>query len=411
MEEPINGFPPIPLKKASGICQHCRWHVEVSIAAKADSWSPCPNPDFPLHFFVLSEPTQIDQDSRRQVRYVWACRGCEAKLEIVYRPPRLELGYFHLLIDSGNLRERYEKARIQDPDRQSLQQQPGIKVLEALSSYLSESLTPTRGDSSVPADNKRFMTSFGNDCDSLLIWLGFVKKNTITENGKTIEPAVWKLPVAPACNPFIESSRNILEDVMEELHAKIRSYPEHEQKTLKHPPPYPTSLNQPLELILECRNYSRVENRLRKADLGSEEYYLGLGAVSDFSDSLIQFCYQQQRLHRPDASSYFFDCLAALAQKRDSEDLTLTATVSVSDGYTSTEEVLQAYRYLGFKPDEVINLHDDQILGSFNSRLDNSSRHQESELREKLKIVGRSRGSENLVSAAENGKLASPSCV
>jgi ubiquitin carboxyl-terminal hydrolase 25/28 len=335
---------------------------------------------------------------------VCSCMGCNAKLEIIYRPPRLEISYFELLIGQENLRDRFEQAVRQDPERQTLQQQPGIKVLEALSSYLRESLQPTRADASVPADNKRFMTSFGNDCDTLLQWLGFSKKDPIIQNGVAIEPALWTLPKAPPRNAFVESSRNILEDVMEELHAKIRQYPNHEQKTLKHPPPYPTPLVQPLESILGCKDYARAESRFRKPDYGVDEYYLGLGAVPDFADSLVHFCFQRQIAHLADTSAYFFDCLSGIAQKRETDELEMAVGMLASEGYVSQEEVLQAYRYLGFRPDETLNISDDQVLGSFNSRLESSPRHQETELREKLLIIARARGSASLVSAADNGK-------
>jgi len=323
---------------------------------------------------------------------------------VVYRPPRLEVAYFDLLINPENLHDRFVRAVRQDPERQTLQEQPGIKVLEALSSYLLESLRPTRADASVPADNKRFMTSFGSDCDTLLQWLGFRKKDAVVQEGLPLEPAIWYLPKAPPCDPFSESSRNILEDVMEELHAKIRQYSSHEQKTLKHPPPYPAPLAKSLEVVLGCKDYPQADSRFRKPDFGVDEFYSGLGAMPDFSDSLLEFCFRQQVANYPQSSAYFFDCLSGIAQKRNTEELSMAVAMLASEGYVTQEEVLQAYRYLGFRADAALTISDDQVLGSFNSRLENSPRHQESDLREKLRIIGRARGSSDLVSAADNGK-------
>jgi ubiquitin carboxyl-terminal hydrolase 25/28 len=300
-----------------------------------------------------------------------------------------------------------------DPDRRSWELQTGIRVLEALSSYLKDALwhqddTPK----TLPAHNKRFMTSFGDDCEVLLLWLGFRKKEIVEENGEIVEHKGWILPQPPPVDPFKDGTRGMLEDACEELWAKIRGHSVREQKEwLKRPLPDPKPLADTLKAMLGTDDYPT--NRLRVSIVSQEQVkqYEGLGALSDFSDGLIKYCFRRQVEYNREASSYYFDCLSGLALKRDNDELNIEIAMLASEGFVTQSEVARAYRYLGYSEEELENLDDGQILGSFNARLESSPRHQESELREQLRIIGNARGSDTLISAAENGESYLPADV
>jgi hypothetical protein len=357
----------------------------------------CPNKTNPLHFFVASAAPVV-HDSGSEA-YVFRCTACESTLYLQYRIPRLSKDYHDLLTDPGRLKRRLIEAQKTDSGRTGLEQQAGIKVIEALSTYIRDALAnDAKKTLVVPLHNKRFMSSFGTDCDSLLMWLGFRKQTTDTHEE-------WRIPQPPEADPLADEKapRVILEDVMEELYAKMRKYTASQLATLKTRPPPATPFLEALGELLSSNDYGRGLWGARTREPDDDSPYAGLGAAQDFTNELLLYSFRRQVDWYPEASSYYYDCFSMVANKRRDDDLNIKTAMLASEGYFSREDVAAAYRYLGLQ-DSAGTATDDQILGTFEARLENSPRNQEAELREKLRVIGVARGSLTLTNAAENGK-------
>lgn len=131
-------------------------------------------------------------------------------------------------------------------------------------------------------------------------------------------------------------------------------------------------------------------------------YYAGLGAVSDFHDSLIQFAYEQQIACDMASSSYYLESLNGIAEGRKSEDLKTKAAIEASTGKLSSTEIKEAYASFNL---DIRNprLDDEHIIGVFKSRAADAPLH-EAELRRNLTIIGRHRQSQRIEEFAANSK-------
>lgn len=89
------------------------------------------------------------------------------------QPPRLKDEYIHLMTDGIQLRRRLESAKQIDPDRQDHVIARPVDGLDFLSSYLKDSLNPTKGKGRIPLLNRKFLVTFGRNCDDMLRDLGF----------------------------------------------------------------------------------------------------------------------------------------------------------------------------------------------------------------------------------------------
>ena len=392
-----------PRAKVSALCQKCSWHVEVKIIRHKPNQYRCPTINAPMHHFVFRS-SYLSSPSHQY--YHFECSVCCTVLMVTYRIPRLPRNWIDLLTNEDNLTQRCEVAQRRDPTSRKYVKQTGMKVLEALSTYIKDALACPPGEppKEIPAYNKRFMTTFGEDCHALLEWLGF-EKATVLEGED--EHEVWKLPVAPPPPGFdAENKRTVLEDVMEELYAEMRRMlaANPTQPKPQRPIPAIAGFEASVEEILDCETYEKSVNRLGAINSELECRYTGLGAVHDMSDKLIIYAFRRQRDCDPMQTSYYFDCLSNIGSERQSEELNMELGFLASEGHSSMIEVTGAYHALGYRLEEVGKLSDDDILGGFNARLESSHPAQEAELREKLRVLGRARGSDLLISAADNGK-------
>jgi hypothetical protein len=357
----------------------------------------CPTNTNPFHHFVVNA-TPIVHDTGAET-YSFVCTACRSTAHIHYRIPRLSPGYHDLLTDPVRLKNRFLEAQKEDNSRAGLEQQPGIKVLEALSTYIADALSGTKTHTAIPLHNKRFMASFGTDCDPLLHWLGFRKQKTDAGHEE------WKIPEPPAATPLASDSspRFMLEDIMEELYARIRKYSAPQLVTIRNRPPTATPYHDAVNELLGIEGYPKALYALRKREPDDDDPYAGLGAVHDFTNDLLLYSFRRQVDWDPKSSSYYYDCFSMIAGKRQDDDLNIKTATLASQGYVSRADVAAAYRYLGLQ-DSAESATDDQILGTFEARLENSPRNQESELRDKLRIIGVARDSALLSNAAENGE-------
>jgi ubiquitin carboxyl-terminal hydrolase 25 len=415
--------------KVSAICQKCNWHLDVKTMWTSDPKRICPTDENPMHFFVISQPPTYE-DSGRQI-YHFRCELCETVLEISYRRPRIDAAYIDLLTNPVYLQARADEASRKDSGRIGIEPQPGIKVLEALSSYLYDALygKPKKG---IPAHNKRFMTSFGDDCVPLLKWLGFYKKSP--DGGEELdgsswaEHETWMLPVVDPAGDFYQfksmhSTRIRLDDIVEELWAEMRKMPAGQMAVIRHRPPGLVMAQPSIAKLLGADSYEKATGlvqrgrRVGASDTVSpgqrddeDDCFEGLGIVRDFAASLVMFSFRKQTTWLPTQAAFFYDCVVAISERRVNEELNIVLATLASEGFVTREEVRGAYRYLGFStqhasPTEYFaSIPDSDILGHFDSRLQSTHKSQESDLRRQLKIIGRSRGSTSIQAVADNGK-------
>jgi ubiquitin carboxyl-terminal hydrolase 25/28 len=167
--------------KVASFCENCLYHVDVTVDYRDHGVrkQPCPTKDRPLHHFVYRQDRAFDQsvsglyNGPRTFRFHCSSLDCPVELRIRLQPPRLTEEYIHLLTDKIELRRRLESARQIDPDRQDHTMARPVDGLDFLSSYLRDSLNPTKGKGRIPLLNRKFLVTFGKHCDDMLRDLGF----------------------------------------------------------------------------------------------------------------------------------------------------------------------------------------------------------------------------------------------
>jgi len=181
---PLHGSKPSVFSTHSiaAFCSFCRYHVKIVLDYTGDSMgaTPCPGDGYPLHHFRyssrLSQPgPKVEKPDRRKRwvdRRVFKCSApsCPAVLTVDCIPPRLSDDDVYLLTDKAKIQARVDKAKASEPERSSFPNPDVFKVLQDLSTYISDAVHDTRP---VNARNKHFRTSLGDDCGDLLEYLGF----------------------------------------------------------------------------------------------------------------------------------------------------------------------------------------------------------------------------------------------
>lgn len=303
------------------------------------------------------------------------------------------------MTDPAVLRRRWEQSKLISGDRADTDKAQSIDAPNYLNTYLHDSFNPQKGKTRIPLLNRKFLKTFGRDCDEILTKLGFTFAAEQDQEGTTTEG--WYLPKpSEARDPLADeapSTREIIEDARYELNAIILSYPESQRSTTRRNPLDFVSARSYIELALGCEDYALREGGRQPRSASREEdhpYYAGLGALSDFADSLLIFAFQRQVTVDPLNQPYYFECLKDLAKGRQSEVLLTESVTLESLGYVTREDVTQAYRTLGIDPSHAHALSDELITSQFSSRLSDISRHQVQEARNALRIVGIARRSE-----------------
>jgi ubiquitin carboxyl-terminal hydrolase 25/28 len=157
------------------------------------------------------------------------------ELGIRVRPPLLNDLYVNLLTDKTLLKKRWEKAKLWAGDRADLQMARPIDALDYLTTYLTDCLNPQKGKARIPLLNKKFLKTFGKDCDVILNELGFEYKCEVEEDGSKVE--AWYLPAPPAdSDPLLPDTESaVIRDALCELSALMLSLPEHERTNTRRP--------------------------------------------------------------------------------------------------------------------------------------------------------------------------------
>ncbi|KXT13990.1 hypothetical protein AC579_8847 [Pseudocercospora musae] len=403
-------LPPLDLRpdggdeyRAAVVCKQCRIHADVHIAFP-HATNPCPNSDYDVHHFQRTSGADVRLSDK--IAYGWQCSApeCRAKLRITFRLPRLQPAEKDLLTNTEYLKQRYEALMKGDPNREGLRQATPVDALNRLRRYIRDSLAADRTRTSFPANNKRFQEAFGlcgMDCYGLLQKLGFTYVGA-----KGDEMAQWCLPNPTTIGNRLQadgsSFRELLEDCEAELLALIYKLAA-DNPSLVNPAAaegWPLA-DRDVERVLAAQGYTRCAS-LRRAQVSNEEfpYYASLGALPDFGDKLVEFCFDRQCSCDPQRRSYYLECLQVIADSRtNSESLQLKVATMASQDLVSRRDLSAAYRYLDIEQGDHVD--DERIVNLFHSRQSDLGKHAQEEARQALYKIGLSRGSQRLINASK----------
>ncbi|KAF4308324.1 Peptidase C19 ubiquitin carboxyl-terminal hydrolase 2 [Botryosphaeria dothidea] len=389
--------------KIASYCRLCRHHISVMVdyRQRTCAW-PCPNEDYKLHHFIHN-PAAIRRDSveddnvKESYRFECSSPQCGAIATVEIAPPRLGQEDVVLLSDKKVLEARLQSAKRIDPDRPDLQAARPIDGLYILHAYIRDALNG-KGGSRVPLRNRKFLVTYGEDCDEVFLRLGFSKK---TAQGE--EEAAWLLPSPPVEWNRLQGHvvRDRLEDTMQELMCLIARMPHSAKQELKKYNYQPCDARELYEKALGAFNYPKKPGYTANTK-GVEDhpYYAGLGALGGFSDSLLAFAYDRQVTTDPQNQSYYYECLADLASGRRSEELDMKKVMEESKGIVSRKDALQALRRFNLEPERLASYTDEFIINQYRARVGNVGAYEVPELREHLRKIGVYRQSQAIMDAA-----------
>ncbi|KAF2657809.1 cysteine proteinase [Lophiostoma macrostomum CBS 122681] len=411
---PKDGPEPNASYKVATYCQKCRWHIDIIVDYRDNNNKNMPcgkaTQDYVLHHFVfVHEVIQTlhlmgHPSPERTYNFQCSAPRCPVELRIRMHPPRFSEHELELLTNKAILRKRLDTAKQLVGDRADGHMARSVDALDYLGTYLNDSLNPQKGKSRIPVLNRKFVRTFGKDCDNILKNLGF-SFEIEDEDGEPVE--VWHLPKPPPAHGPLDSDdeRTLIEDGQHEIIALLSAFPEAERVGVRHTFKVPQSALQTIEKTLACEDYQKktlVGTRRATNHEEDHPYYAGLGAVGDFSDALLLFAYSRQVAVDLANSTYYFECLQDLAIGRKSDLLETQVQLLASNGQTNRKEVASAYRSLGMDPKHAHVLGDDHIIGQFKARLQDISPAAAEETRNNLRVIGNARNSEKIKLEASN---------
>ena len=172
--------------KIASFCMHCQWHIDLTVDFRDNGSRTLPcrrNTDFPIHHFIWVGGTKGVHDAsanpifERTSRFQCSAPKCPVDLHIRISPPRLSAQHITLMTSPVLLKKRLDAARELDPARTD-HDHPArpVDALDFLSTYLQDSLQPKHGKARIPLLNRKFIKTFGKDCDEILLGLGFMRQ-------------------------------------------------------------------------------------------------------------------------------------------------------------------------------------------------------------------------------------------
>ncbi|ESZ96696.1 hypothetical protein SBOR_2955 [Sclerotinia borealis F-4128] len=396
---------PTTICKIAAFCFKCRYHFLITVDYRdwKDGQTPCNSrdPENPLHHFRVVDSRWL-QNSNGVCNFVehrFACTAatCPVKVEVKISPPRLFMSMVSLLTDLQNILGRGQKEIEADPKRfEGHRPLYPIQVLGNLRTYLQDAGGETRKQ--IARRNKKFRLAFGDDCDSLLKYLGFELKLEPSSQPEDEFAQFWTLPAVD------DENRDFIDDVKFELNQLMSERPIMEQnlpgagrrETL-------TYALADIRQSLACNNYpQRNIDAVQNVETVEHPYYASLGAMETFTDDLLAWSYDRQCQCDPKSKPYYLDCLRELGNGRLSSDLQTKAAMIVSTGEVSLKDIEKAYSFFALQRSAAEAEADDYILGVFKSRIDSAPR-QKDEARECLLVIAKDRQS-NAIEAVANDR-------
>ncbi|KAK3720578.1 ubiquitin-specific protease ubp2 [Vermiconidia calcicola] len=425
IKSPQSVTPPLDLRPDGGIiykiaviCKKCRIHADIRIDY-SDATDPCPTNAHPLHHFQRA-PTQ-DRTTQDRIRYAWQCSvdECRAKLRIHFRTPRLSENDVNTVVNPELLKRRYHALLQEDPNREGIREATPMEGLSRLRRYVKDSLNPRHIKRQIPAINKRFQESFGlngQDCHELLEKCGLKHAVSAAQGGQDLEwdlsenrEVNWVLPNPEQIEDRFQTDehnqREMLEDVEIELLAWM--YKLSSEQGLVNPcaGESMSSANMDVERTLAAvgsavrEHFAYVTSPLQ-LKLTQSRFFNSLGALPDFSDSLIEYTYDRQTVCDPELQSYYFECLEVITEDRRTEQLQMKVAKLQSQLVVSRRDLTAAYRYFSISNAESQKVSDERVIEIFQARQSDLGAAAQEEARQHLYKIGVSRNSGRLISAS-----------
>jgi ubiquitin carboxyl-terminal hydrolase 25/28 len=248
--------------KIASYCPQCNWHFDVIVDFRHPDArdAPCRKAyrDYPLHHFLYTgedEPTASQGLAGTQAprTYNFRCTAprCPVTVRISLKPPRFSEQDKHILTNQAQLRRRWEITK-DLADRADTTMARPVDAPDFLNTYLQDSLNPVKGKARIPLLNRKFLKTFGRDCDTILRRFGFVSAIETEDDGTQVE--VWHLPKPDEGHLFQPSLRSEIEDARYELNSMILAIPESERTGARHKPIYPAPSQGDIERALACHD-------------------------------------------------------------------------------------------------------------------------------------------------------------
>jgi ubiquitin carboxyl-terminal hydrolase 25/28 len=280
-------------------------------------------------------------------------------------------------------------------------------VLNVLQTYLTHALQQSTGDRKrIVAKNKRFLMTFGDDCQALLEYLGFTyRTETLEVDGIRDEQAFWLLPeVAPKDSVEQKTNRQFLEDVICEVQQRLIERPRQEREESKVEFTWAQqSAIKDIRTALGCFGFP-LDSRPITLDGDEHPHYASLGAVGTFADELIVFAYERQRECDPNNAPYYLECLKGIGDGRHSEIITEEYVKRLSMGEPTLTEVEAAYKFFALNPNQLGPHSDDHIIGVYKSYIDAAPK-QKQDAKAALLKIGKARESNEIIEVAEDKEM------
>ena len=129
-------------------------------------------------------------------------------------------------------------------------------------------------------------------------------------------------------------------------------------------------------------------------------FFSSLGALPDFSDSLIEYAYDRQADCDPGLQAYYLECLQVITESRYSEQLQTKVAMLQSQHIVSRRDLSAAYRSLNITVAESKTILDERIIEKYQAQLPDLSPASQEEARGHLYKIGVARGSDRLIKAS-----------
>lgn len=134
--------------------------------------------------------------------------------------------------------------------------------------------------------------------------------------------------------------------------------------------------------------------------LTSDSFFNSLGALPEFSDSLIEFCYDRQTICDPERAIYYFECLQVITSGRNSEALQMKVAMLESQNAVSRRDVNAAFSAFNILPRDRNSFSDQEIIDRFQALLGDQAPAAQQRSREQLYVLGAYRNSTLLINAS-----------
>ena len=129
-------------------------------------------------------------------------------------------------------------------------------------------------------------------------------------------------------------------------------------------------------------------------------FFSSLGALSDFSDTLIEYAYDRQASCDPGLQAYYFECLQVVTEGRYSEQLQTKVAMLQSQDVVSRRDLSAAYRSLNISVAESRTISDERIIEKYQAHQPDLGAVAQEEARAHLYKIGVARNSQTLIRAS-----------